>query len=201
MPPEIFTAQMDALSKAGWQTITLATLADDLAAGVTPPSHSFVVTIDDGWWDSYDYAYPILLRHDYVATFFVIADRIGQPSFMPADQIKALAAAGNEIGDHTWHHDRLTALQPKQLTSEIDTGAATIAAITGSWPVTLAYPDGKTNTRVMAAVAACKSLQLAAVEGRGGTETWANRYRISRIEVAPFRTASSLLAEVQRVGR
>lgn len=201
MPPEVFNAQMDALYTAGWHTITLATLADDLWAGVTPPSHSFVVTIDDGWWDSYAYAYPILARHGYVATFFVIADRIGQSGFMGTGQIQALAEAGNEIGDHTVHHDVLPALQPKALTYEIDSGAATIAAVTGRWPETLAYPSGKVDAQVIAAAAACKSLRMGVAEGNGGPETWVNRYRISRVEVAPDRMPADLLAQVQHAGR
>jgi peptidoglycan/xylan/chitin deacetylase (PgdA/CDA1 family) len=201
MTPQVFDGQMAALAKAGWRTITLSALADDLAANVSPPSHTFVVTIDDGWWDSYDYAFTILVKYGYVATFFVIADRIGQPLFLTPDEIKILAAAGNDIGDHTVHHDALTAAQPKALTYEIDAGAATIAAITGRWPETLAYPLGKADSRVLAAVAACKSLRLAVVEGSGARETWATRFHISRIQVGPQRLPADLLAEVQRVGR
>ncbi|MGD0019297.1 MAG: polysaccharide deacetylase family protein [Candidatus Limnocylindrales bacterium] len=201
MPPEIFDAQMAALNKAGWHTITLTTLADDLAAGMTPPSHSFVVTIDDGWWDGYVYAYPTLQKYGYVATFFVIADRIGLHDFLGPSQIQALAEAGNEIGDHTVHHGPLTGALPAALAYEIDSGAATIASITGRWPETLAYPRGKTDARVIAAVAACKSLRMAVVEGSGGTETWANRFRVARIQVGSHRPAADLLAEVQRAGR
>jgi peptidoglycan/xylan/chitin deacetylase (PgdA/CDA1 family) len=201
MTPQVFDAQMAVLAKAGWHTITLATLADDLAANVTPPAHTFVVTIDDGWWDSYNYAFNILLKYGFVATFFVIADRIGQPSFLAPNEIQILAAAGNDIGDHTVNHVALTAAQPKALTYEIDSAAATIAAITGRWPETLAYPLGKTDSRVMAAVAACKPLRLAVVEGSGGRETWATRFRVSRIQVGSQRLPADLLAQVQRVGR
>jgi peptidoglycan/xylan/chitin deacetylase (PgdA/CDA1 family) len=200
MPPEIFRAQMDALFEAGWHTITLATLAEDLDTGVVPARHSFVITIDDGYRDSFDYAFPILFDHGYVATFFVIADRIGRDSFMGADLIRALAGAGNEIGDHTWHHDALTALGPKPLASEIDSGAATIAAITGRWPVTLAYPRGRFNATVMAAAEGCKSIKMAVTEGGGGREIWANRFRIARIEIGAFRSADSMLAQVTADG-
>ena len=201
MPPAVFDAQMAALAKAGWHTITLAALADDLTADVTPPPHTFVITIDDGWWDSYDYAFNILVKHGFVATFFVISGRIGQPLFLTADEIQVLAAAGNDIGDHTVHHNPLTGAQPKELTYEIDSAAAAIAAITGTWPESLAYPLGKADSRVLAAVAACKSLRIAVVEGAGARETWATRFHISRIEIGPWRLPADLLAEVQRLGR
>jgi len=141
------------------------------------------------------------LKYGFVATFFVIADRIGQPSFLAANEIQILVAAGNDIGDHTVNHNALTAAQPKALTYEIDSAAATIAAITGRWPETLAYPLGETDSRVMAAVAACKPLRLAVVEGSGGQETWATRFRVSRIQVGSQRLPADLLAQVQRVGR
>jgi peptidoglycan/xylan/chitin deacetylase (PgdA/CDA1 family) len=160
-----------------------------------------VITIDDGWWDSYDYAFNILVKHGFVATFFVISGRIGQPLFLTADEIQVLAAAGNDIGDHTVHHNPLTGAQPKELTYEIDSAAAAIAAITGTWPESLAYPLGKADSRVLAAVAACKSLRIAVVEGAGARETWATRFHISRIEIGPWRLPADLLAEVQRLGR
>jgi len=201
MPPEVFDAQMAALHKAGWHTITLATLADDLTAETTPPARTFVVTVDDGWWDSYDYVYPTLQKYGYVATFFVIAGRIGRPNFMGPSQIRVLLAGGNEIADHTVTHAVLTAAQPKALTYEIDAAAATIAAVTGRWPETLAYPHGKADSRAITAVAACKSMRMAVMEGNGGRETWSGRFRVSRIQVGSKRPAADLLAQVQREGR
>jgi peptidoglycan/xylan/chitin deacetylase (PgdA/CDA1 family) len=199
--PQLFDEQMAALSQAGWHAITLAALADDLTANLTPPSHTFVVTIDDGWSDSYQYASTILGKYGYVATYFVIAARIGQPQFMTPEEIRILASLGNDIGDHTADHISLTAVQPKTLTYEVDAGAATIAAITGRWPETFAYPRGKADSRVLAAVAACASLKLAVVEGAGARETWDGRFHISRIEVGSWRLPAVLLGQVERAGR
>jgi peptidoglycan/xylan/chitin deacetylase (PgdA/CDA1 family) len=200
MPPEVFKAELDGLLAAGWHTISLTDLANGLDAGAAPPPHSFVITLDDGWLDGFEYAYPILADHGYTATFFVIADRIGRPDFMGPVEIRALAQAGYEIGDHSWHHDALTSITGKPLASEIATGAATIAAIAGRWPEAFAYPRGKFDPQVMAAVAACKSLRIAVTEGGGGREMWSNRFRIARIQVGAYRSAESLLHQVQSVG-
>jgi peptidoglycan/xylan/chitin deacetylase (PgdA/CDA1 family) len=201
MSPQVFDAQMMALHGAGWKTITLGVLADYIARGVHPPPNTFVVTVDDGWWDSYGYVYPILVKYGYVATFFVIAGRVGASSFMGPTEIRTLVQAGNEIGDHTANHVVLTKALPAALTSEIDSGAATIAAITGLWPQTLAYPRGKEDARVISAVTACKSIRMAVVEGSGGAEAWTSRFRVTRIQVAPYRQPADLLAQVKRVGR
>ena len=172
VPPEIFAAQMDALAVAGWHTITLAELAADLQAHRKPTPKTFVITIDDGWSDGFTYALPILRSHGYVATYFVIAGRIDTNGNLSTAQLKALIAAGNEIGDHTMDHLSLSRLAPAKLKFEIDAGAARIAQATGRWPATLAYPLGGVNNAAAAEVQACGQMRMAVIEAPwagGGT--------------------------------
>jgi peptidoglycan/xylan/chitin deacetylase (PgdA/CDA1 family) len=218
VPPQTFAAQLDALDAEGWHTITMATLANDLQARIKPPSKTFVITIDDGWDDGYTYALPILQQHGFVATYFVIASRIDVSSFLSSAHLRALVAAGDEIGDHTMDHVNLTAQSPAKLTYEIDAAAARIAQVTGYWPESLAYPSGHEDSRVLAAVAACQGLRIAVIEGHlvvqgpaapqqsGASpapaptamlqayETWAFRFVIPRIRVTPGTTPAALLA-------
>lgn len=164
VPPEVFAAQMDALAVAGWHTITMAELAADLQAHRKPTPRTFVITIDDGWSDGFTYALPILQSHGYVATYFVIAGRIDTVGNLSTPQLKALIAAGDEIGDHTMDHLSLSRLAPAKLKFEIDAGAARIAQVTGRWPVTLAYPSGGVNNAAAAAVQACGQMRVAVIE-------------------------------------
>jgi peptidoglycan/xylan/chitin deacetylase (PgdA/CDA1 family) len=218
VPPETFDAQLAALQEAGWRTITMAMLATDLAAHVTPPAKTFVITIDDGWDDGYTYALPILASHGFVATYFVIASRIDQGSFLSSAHLRALVAAGDEIGDHTMDHVNLTAQGPANLTYEIDAAAARIAQVTGVWPESLAYPSGYEDAHVVAAVGACQELRVAVIDKHlvvqepgaapklGASpappltttlqayETWADRFVIPRIKVTPGTTPAELLA-------
>jgi peptidoglycan/xylan/chitin deacetylase (PgdA/CDA1 family) len=197
VPPGQFDAQLGALAAAGWHTITLADLAGYLEAGIRPPARTFVITIDDGWADGYEYALPILRSHGFVATFFVIAGRIGQPAHLTADQVWALHAAGNEIGNHTVDHVRLVRLSSAQIAQEVASGAATIASITGSWPETLAYPFGRTNDRVEAVVRACGPIRMAVAERNLTGESWATRLRTPRYEVTSGTKPAALLAYVR----
>ncbi len=172
VPPEVFAAQMDALAVAGWHTITMAELAADLQAHRRPAPKTFVITIDDGWSDGFTYAFPILQSHGYVATYFVIAGRIDTVGNLSTPQLKALVAAGDEIGDHTMDHISLSRLAPEKLKFEIDAGAARIAQVTGRWPATLAYPSGGVNNVVAAAVQACGQMRMAVIEApRAASET------------------------------
>ena len=185
---------MDALRGAGWHTITLGKLGDDLRAGRTPTSKSFVLTIDDGWYDGYDDAFPILKAHGFVATFFVISGRIGHPSFLSASQLKSLVAAGNEIGNHSVDHVKLGSLAKDTLNAEIDNASDQIASATGVRPKSFAYPMGVYNTTVVAAVAACPGLEIAVTEVRSVTETTGGRYTAPRLQVGPNTTPINLLA-------
>lgn len=216
VPPATFSAQLDGLAAAGWHTITMATLANDLRDGVKPPPKTFVITIDDGWADGYTYALPILAKHGYVATYFVIAGRIDRPHFLSSAQLQALVAAGDEIGDHTMTHVDLTVVSASILLYQVDAAAARIAQVTGRWPESFAYPHGRENAQAAAAVGACQELQIAVVEGSVtthkpvashaplptetpvATDTWADRFAIPRVGVSPDTTPAELRAELNR---
>jgi len=200
VPPQRFAAQLDALQSAGWHTITLATLANDLQARLVPPARTFVITIDDGWDDGYTYAFPILAQHGFVATYFVIAARIDRPGFLTSAHLQALVAAGDEIGDHTMNHLHLPTQSAAKLTYEIDAGAARIAQVTGYGPESLAYPFGSVNSRVAAAVAACQELRIAVIEEPVALETWANRFAVPRIHIGPSTTPARLVATLGVLG-
>lgn len=194
VPPDTFARQLGALKNDGWTTITLGQLADDLEAGIRPKPKTFVITIDDGWADGYRYALPILEGYGDVATYFVIAGRIDHPDFLDVQQIRALVAAGMEIGDHTVDHVALNGGGTPQRKYEIAAAAATIAEVTGKWPETLAYPSGRFNAIAEQAVAACQGMKMAVIEGNGTYETWATRFEIPRLKVHPGTDPRTLIS-------
>jgi peptidoglycan/xylan/chitin deacetylase (PgdA/CDA1 family) len=165
VPPETFSAQLDALQAGGWDTITMATLAADIQAHVKPPPKTFVITIDDGWSDGYIHALPILSKHGFVATYYVVAGRIDTPDFLSSVDLRILTSVGDEIGDHTMDHVDLAGQTASRLKYEIEAAASRIAQVTGVWPATLAYPSGAINNAAAAAVAACGELRAAVIEG------------------------------------
>jgi peptidoglycan/xylan/chitin deacetylase (PgdA/CDA1 family) len=198
VPPEIFAAQMDALSAAGWQTITMGQLGDDLRLGVQPRSKTFVVTFDDGYEDGYTYAYPILSRHGFVATFFVIAGQIGQDWQLSPAHMRELAATGNEIGNHSMSHTNMIVMTPERLITETYGASAVIADQVGIWPKSFSYPLGLTYAPVMAAVAATPGILTAVIQGGSKRETWANRMELTRIRVGPGTYPSDLVDRLSR---
>jgi peptidoglycan/xylan/chitin deacetylase (PgdA/CDA1 family) len=218
--PERFSQQLDALQKAGWHTITIAQLADDLAAQLTPVPKTFAITFDDGWDDGYTYALPILQKHGFVGTFFVIAGRIDHPGFLSSAHLLALIAAGDEIGDHTMDHTELSSVSPSRMSFEVDAAAARIAQVTGYWPESLAYPYGGVDARVKDVVARCRQLRIAVLDGpltmtypapsvaAGATgaparvehleayETAGDPFDVPRIKVGPSMTGAQVMARM-----
>lgn len=192
VPPEVFAAQMAALDAAGWRTVTAAQLAADLAAGRVPAAHTFVVTFDDGYDDGYRYALPVLQAHHFVATYYIVPGRIGNPIVLTADHVRALTAAGMEIGDHTMNHVDLPHLTGAALSYQVAGAADRIAALTGQLPTTFAYPFGAEDPAVVRLVASC-AFQLAVTNVEGVGETWAGRFLVPRLRVGPGTTPDQLV--------
>ncbi len=190
--PAVFAREMGLLHANGWHTITLATLQHDLAIGRTPPSRTFVITIDDGHVDGFTKAFPILREYGFVATYFVVLARIHSPLFLSAADLVALARAGMEIADHTMDHRDVARLHGAALAYQIGAAAEAIRTITGRGPTSFAYPSGEWS---LAAVGAIQSagMGVAVTTKEGVLETWQDRFLMPRLRVSPSLTPDALL--------
>jgi peptidoglycan/xylan/chitin deacetylase (PgdA/CDA1 family) len=198
VPPEVFAAQMDALRAAGWQTITMGQLGDDLRRGIEPAPKSFVVTLDDGYEDGYTYAYPILQKDLYLATYFVIGSQIGRPGRLTVDELQTLFGAGNEIGNHSMSHEDMTYMPADRLVTETFGASALIARDVGVWPQSFSYPAGFTGPAVISALSKCPGIETAVVQGGTKPQTWSNRFGLTRIRVGPGTNAQDLVERMNR---
>lgn len=192
--PELFSAQMQALYYAGWHAITLRDLAQAMREARTLPPRTFVITLDDGWADGYDYAYPIMARYGYVGVFFVITSRIDMPGFLSSSDLLRLEATGNEIGNHTAHHVSLSTVSYQQAKQEIETASARIAQVVYRRPTSLAYPMGGVADYVVRAVSETDGLQIAVTTQPGVTESWLDRLVLPRVRVSPSTGAAALVS-------
>ena len=112
------------------------------------------ITFDDGYATDYDTALPILQKHGLSATHYVFVDAVGDTAngYMTADQIIALAAAGEEIGSHTVTHARLTQLEPSQVASELANSKNILESILATEVASFALPYGDFDAQVIAQV-------------------------------------------------
>lgn len=103
--PQAFDAQLAALQRAGYRTLTADEFATYLRGGVAPP-RSVLITFDDGTNGLWVYGDRILARHQMHATSFLITGRVDhdRPYYLTWNEIKRMADSGRwDFQDHT--HD------------------------------------------------------------------------------------------------
>ncbi len=79
--PSDFEKQM-AYIKDNFNTIHLNELLSYLEKGERFPPRTCVITFDDGYYDNFAYAYPILKKYNLKATIFVTTSRIGEKRYI-----------------------------------------------------------------------------------------------------------------------
>jgi len=157
--PARFAEQMTWLKGRGLRGVGMGMLVDAMRAG---RAQGLVgITFDDGYVNVLDNAVPELLRHGFTATTFIISGRLGGTNewdagpvwpLMSADQVKAVAAAGMEIGSHSATHTRLAGVGAERLKAEIDESRSNLSNLVGHPIRGFAYPYGNMDAAARRAV-------------------------------------------------
>ena len=92
----------------------------------------------------------ILSAHDVRATFFLV----GQWVEKYPESVQALAAAGEEIMNHSETHPHLSQLTSEQIQGEVNACSDRIEAITGVRPTLFRCPYGEYDNHVITAIRA-----------------------------------------------
>lgn len=120
--PQLFASQMEALSNAGFTTVTFDDLKTFVNEGRTLPAKPVLITFDDGYESNYEYAYPILQRLNMKATIFAIGSSIGKDTYketgiaihphFDAAQAEEMVGSGLiSIQSHTWDMHQSASLE------------------------------------------------------------------------------------------
>ena len=144
-PPAMFAAQMQYLADHGFHVISLhqAVVAIKNHSGL--PSHSLVLTFDDGYADFYTAAIPVLQSNGFTAMNFVISGRMGWGGYMTPSQVVSAASMGFTIGAHTVDHLALAGQAPALAAWEIRQSKLTLEGLLGHPVLDFAYPYGSFN--------------------------------------------------------
>ncbi|MYW92469.1 polysaccharide deacetylase family protein [Amycolatopsis rubida] len=111
-----------------------------LTARVETPEKAVALTFDDG--PSPAGVKPVLdtlAARDVHATFYLIGSELAAHP----DLGRAIAAAGHEIGNHTYSHERMLLITPGYAASEIERTDALIRATGYPGEITVRPPNGK----------------------------------------------------------
>lgn len=81
--PEMFEAQLRAISAAGFRGISLEEAAGFLGRGRALPGRPCLITFDDGYLDNATYAWPLLEEYGHKGVIFAVTDRLGHGPARP----------------------------------------------------------------------------------------------------------------------
>jgi peptidoglycan/xylan/chitin deacetylase (PgdA/CDA1 family) len=133
--------------------------------------HDIALTFDDGPWyepPTIDFV-KLLAREQVPATFFEIGRQIS--GYDPTGSVeRAMLAAGDMIGDHTWDHPNMAVLGAAQQRSELERTVAAIRRATGFTPCLWRPPYGDISPEL---VSLARSLGLLTILWNIDPRDWA----------------------------
>ena len=160
-----FEAHLVWLRARGYRSVTLR----DLTAGsLIPGERVVIVTFDDGYADNYTVAFPLLERHGFVATIFLVTDYVGTSRIHEWDvqkqtarhggapfrlldwsKVREMAGRGIDFGSHTCTHPLLTRISPSQRRDEIVRSRFDLEQRLGREVTSFCYPQGDLDEDAM----------------------------------------------------
>lgn len=186
--PAAFAQQMDWLARNGYRVVRLSQLEAFLDGRLRLPPRSVVLTFDDGYESFYQHALPVLQRHGFPATLFIVSDFVGAGDALSWAQLRELVDTGLiEIGAHSKTHRNLALRRAgdsesahlQTLDAELRLPREQIERQLGVPVRHFAYPYGDANTPVLDALAG-QSYRLATTVSAGGNTFYAQPLLLRR---------------------
>lgn len=149
--PHRFAEQMRWLTRHGLRGTSMAELLDAADRGCADGLVG--LTFDDGYADFVHHVMPVLTRHGFTATVFVVAGKLGghndwdEPGplrpLMTAEQVLLAARNGIEIGSHGLGHRLLSRVDPDTLRRETQHSRQILQSLVGVPVRGFCYPYGE----------------------------------------------------------
>jgi peptidoglycan/xylan/chitin deacetylase (PgdA/CDA1 family) len=141
--PEEFEKQLQYI-KENYKVISLEDAVEYLQTDIKKISDSIVITFDDGYSDNYHNAYPLLKKHNFPATIFLISDLIDDKGgkYLSQSQIHEMMDNNISFGSHTISHRILTGLRNEEIIGEIRDSKDILESQLGNKINSFAYPVG-----------------------------------------------------------
>lgn len=153
--PKDFDRQMKYLKDNNFHTITPQEMYAALTEGAELPENPVVITFDDGYYDNYKYAYPILKKYGFKGTIFVVTSFLdrGQQGYITWGQAQEMESSGViNIESHTVTHSSMTEQTDEQLRYEMAESKRDIEQRLGKTVDFIAYPTGTFNLHIASLV-------------------------------------------------
>ena len=193
-PPDRFAKHMSFLRRKGFNVIGLDAAHGYFERKETSLRPSVVVTLDDGFCDNYENAFPVLAEYRIPATIFLAVGCIGKSNtwmqkrgfskreMLSWHQVDEMAGAGISFGAHTMTHPRLIDLSADEARREIKESKEIIGERLGRTVRSFAYPYGLLTDETRNLVKE-SGYSIACTTRSGFNNKKADPYALRRIEV------------------
>lgn len=186
--------------KKRYECVSLAELCRRAESGRPFRRRMAVVTFDDGYRDNFTNSVPVLNEAGIPATFFVSTGFIGTDREFPHDaggsnlvphskltwdDLRAMEAAGHEIGSHTVNHTNLGRSDAVTMESEVRDSLTALNHELERRPRPFSFPWGKPDDMPRQALEVVRSAgYYCSVSAFGGSNTTgADPFEIRRVDV------------------
>jgi len=173
--PAQFAAQLSALSRWGYTSVTFDDWLAYRAGKQALPRRPVIITFDDGYRSLRDIAWPIVKTHGFGATTFLVSALVGGTNRWDADKrpaplldasdVRALRMDGMRFGSHGRTHRPLARIPLADAEEELGRSRGELEALLGEPVRVFSYPYSNQSGAVRRAARAAG--YTAAVRGRG----------------------------------
>jgi peptidoglycan/xylan/chitin deacetylase (PgdA/CDA1 family) len=194
--------QLRLLARAGIRGVSLREALRAPARG--DRSRLVALTFDDGYADFCEHAMPLLERYGMTATLYAVSDRLGKINdwdtdapelpLMTADDLRAVAAAGHEVGSHGATHLHMSGIPADQLRYETAGSRATLEDVLQQPVDGFCFPYGDHDDAAVAAAEAAGYTYACVTDDYRGT----GPYRVPRFYVGQKDGAMRLVVKAVR---
>lgn len=159
--PDRLGRQLATLKRLGLRGVSLAELVD--AHGRGTAAGLVGLTFDDGYTDFLEHAVPLLEQYGMTGTVYMVAGRLAGENdwdegprlpLLDAGQLRAVAAAGHEVGSHTMTHPALAGMDNRALETEVRQSREVLEDVLGAPVRGFCYPYGSFDRAAADAVQA-----------------------------------------------
>jgi peptidoglycan/xylan/chitin deacetylase (PgdA/CDA1 family) len=108
---EIFADQMEFLAKNHYNVVGPDKVIAYMTGIEKMPAKTVAITADDGYYNFYKNAYPVLKKYNLPATFFIATGKIGASGYLGWKELREMSDSGLiTIGSHTRSHPWIPAV-------------------------------------------------------------------------------------------
>jgi peptidoglycan/xylan/chitin deacetylase (PgdA/CDA1 family) len=141
--PVEFEKQMQYI-KENYKVISLEDAVEYIQTDIEKIAGSIAITFDDGYSDNYHNAYPLLKKHRFPATIFLVSNFINdkEGKYLSQSQIHEMVDNNISFGSHTISHRILRGLRNEEIIREIRDSKNLLESQLSQRIISFAYPVG-----------------------------------------------------------